>query len=149
MVLRVICDDFLGLSNMPIEKRRWSAQTRAIDLATSDIGLAPLPDDPFTRGKCSFKVLEYSASGLPVVASPIGTNAQYVREGVTGFLCVTAGEWVERISLLVENPQVRETMGRAGVEHAKEFDVQVIGRRLSDLIGSCLRGEPGPSDVSE
>lgn len=149
VVLRVIGDEFLDLANMAVEKCRWSAQSRAADLATSDIGLAPLPDDPFTQGKCSFKVLEYSASGLPVVASPIGTNAQYVREGVTGFLCVSPGEWMEKISLLVKNPHLRETMGRAGVEHAKQFDVQVIGRRFAELIGSCLRGGPRPSDAGE
>ncbi len=142
VVLRIICDDFFDVSNLPMEKRRWSAQSRAVDLATSDIGLAPLPDDPFTRGKCSFKVLEYSASGLPVVASPIGTNAQYVQEGITGFLCVTPEEWVEKIGHLIENPQMRNAMGRAGVERAKQFDVQQIGRKFSELIGSCLRGEP-------
>lgn len=148
-VLRIICDEFFKLKNLPVEERRWSAQTRADDLATSDIGLAPLPDDPFTRGKCSFKVLEYSASGLPVVASPIGTNAQYVREGVTGFLCVQAGQWVERISRLIEDSSLRHAMGRAGVERAGEFDVHVIGRRLAKLIGGCLEGRSGSVAVSE
>lgn len=142
VVLRIICDDFFDLSNMSVEKRRWSAQSRAVDLATSDIGLAPLPDDPFTQGKCSFKVLEYSASRLPVVASPIGTNAQYVREGVTGFLCTTTAQWVESIGRLIENLEMRKVMGTAGVEHAKQFDVQVIGQRFAGLIGCCLRGEP-------
>jgi glycosyltransferase involved in cell wall biosynthesis len=147
-VLRIICDEFFELANLPVEKRRWSAQTRAADLATSDIGLAPLPDDPFTRGKCSFKVLEYSASGLPVVASPIGTNAQYVREGVTGFLAGQAGQWVERIDRLIQDPSLRKTMGRAGVERAGEFDVQVIGRGLANLIRNCLQGRSGPLSVS-
>ena len=134
---------------MPIEKRRWSAQTRAIDLATSDIGLAPLPDDPFTRGKCSFKVLEYSASGLPVVASPIGTNAQYVREGVTGFLCVTAGESVRGSAFWLRTRKSERRWGVRARSMRRSSTCSVIGRRFSDLIGSCLRGEPGPSDVSE
>lgn len=149
VTLRMICDDFFDLSNMSVEKRCWSARSRTVDLATSDIGLAPLPDDPFTRGKCSFKVLEYSASGLPVVASPIGTNAQYVRDGVTGFLCATAEEWMEKIGLLLENSQMRVAMGRAGMEHAKGFDIRVVGRKLSDLISSCLRGEPSPGRASQ
>jgi glycosyltransferase involved in cell wall biosynthesis len=148
-VLRIVCDEFLDLANLAVEKRRWAAQTRATDLATSDIGLAPLPDDPFTRGKCSFKVLEYSASGLPVVASPIGTNAQYVQEGVTGFLCDGAAQWAEKIGQLIENAALRRTMGRAGVQRAREFDVEVIGRRLADLIGVCLRGQSCPRDASE
>ncbi|MHC4124896.1 MAG: glycosyltransferase family protein, partial [Planctomycetota bacterium] len=63
--LRTICDDFFDLKNMTVEKRLWSKETRGINLATSDIGLAPLPNNRFTKGKCSFKVLEYASAGLP------------------------------------------------------------------------------------
>ncbi|MHC4703848.1 MAG: glycosyltransferase, partial [Planctomycetota bacterium] len=75
VVLRIIGDNFPEFRNISIEKRIWSKDTLATELARCDIGLAPLPDNPFTRGKCSFKVLEYSAAGLAVVASPVGTNA--------------------------------------------------------------------------
>jgi len=65
VVLRIICDDFFDLQNMKVEKRPWSLETQACDLASSDIGLAPLCDNRFTRGKCGFKTLQYAASGLP------------------------------------------------------------------------------------
>jgi len=149
VVLRIVCEEFLDLKNLVVEKRQWSVRTRAEDLATSDVGLAPLPDDPFTRGKCSFKVLEYSASRLPVVASPIGTNAYYVREGLTGFLCRHPQQWVDRINQLVLDPSLRTAMGRAGVDRAKEFDVQVIGHRLADLIRGCLEVRPASSGAQE
>lgn len=149
VVLRIVCEEFLDLKNLVVEKRQWSVRTRAEDLATSDVGLAPLPDDPFTRGKCSFKVLEYSASRLPVVASPIGTNAYYVREGLTGFLCRHPQQWVDRINQLVLDPSLRTAMGRAGVDRAKEFDVQVIGNRLADLIRGCLEVRPASSGAQE
>lgn len=138
VVLRIVCDDFFDLQNMPVEKRLWSRETRAIDLATSDIGLAPLPDNRFTRGKCSFKVLEYSSAGLPVIASPIGTNAEYVKDGATGFLVTDTRQWIDRITELIEHPGLREKMGQEGQNYAQNFDVSVIGKQLTNLISKCL-----------
>jgi glycosyltransferase involved in cell wall biosynthesis len=137
--LRVIGDEFPVGQRMPIEAVSWSPQARRLGLATADIGLAPLPDDPFTRGKCSFKVLEYSASGLPVVASPVGTNAEYVLDGVTGHLAVEERDWVERLVRLVEDHELRQRMGRAGREHAAQFDIEVIGSRFGALLAQCLQ----------
>ncbi len=142
VVLRIIGDEFLELDNVPVEKRSWSMETRGMELATSDIGLAPLPDNRFTRGKCSFKVLEYSAAGLPVIASPVGTNCEYVKEGTTGFLAANTRQWVDRMIQLIESPQLRKQMGQEGRAWAKSFDVSVIGTRLCKLIVDCLQN-PG------
>ncbi len=139
VILRVICDDFLELENMPVEKRLWSRDTRAVDLATADIGLAPLPDNRFTKGKCSFKVLEYSAAGLPVIASPIGTNSDYVLENVTGFFATDIQDWTNKISRLINDAQLRKKMGEQGRMRAEKSDVSVIGKQLANLISKCLR----------
>jgi hypothetical protein len=141
VALRVICEDFPKLENVPVERHPWSKETLRNDLASCNIGLAPLPDNPFTRGKCSFKVLEYSAAGLPVVASPVGTNAEHVIEGITGFLAKSNDEWITRVTQLVENPELREDMGKQGRRFAGEFDVSVIGKRLTDLIRDCLQSK--------
>ncbi|HUU17904.1 MAG TPA: glycosyltransferase family 4 protein [Sedimentisphaerales bacterium] len=138
VILRIICDDFFDLQNLPVEKRLWSQDTRGTDLATSDIGLAPLPDNRFTRGKCSFKVLEYSAAGLPVIASPVGTNSTYVCDHVTGFLVADMREWIDRIAQLIGNLQLRKKMGQAGIEQAANFDIEVIGKKLCNLITECI-----------
>lgn len=138
-LLRVVSDAFPAWRGFPMEPVVWSSQSRRTALATSDIGLAPLPDNPFTRGKCSFKVLEYSASGLPVVASPVGTNAEYVRNGITGFLVGSTNDWVDKIGQLIDNPSLRQSMGRAGIERAREFDVGVVGEELCRLISTCLQ----------
>jgi glycosyltransferase involved in cell wall biosynthesis len=138
-VLRIICDTFPSWPDLPVEQTVWSRESRRTGLASGDIGLAPLPDNPFTRGKCSFKVLEYSASGLPVIASPVGTNAEYVRDGVTGFLATTMDQWVDKIGQLIENPSQRRSLGHAGIERAREFDVSIVGERLCKLIATCLR----------
>ncbi|MHC4455845.1 MAG: glycosyltransferase family 4 protein [Planctomycetota bacterium] len=138
VTLRIICDDFVDLKNIPVEKRLWSRDTRAIDLYTSDIGLAPLPDNRFTRGKCSFKVLEYASAGLPVIASPIGTNSDYVRNNVTGFFARNSKEWLDRITQLINNPQLRKKMGKEGQIYAEKFDMNTIGEKLAELIKECI-----------
>ena len=138
VILRIVGDDFLDFDNMSVEKRQWSKETRSDDLGSCDIGLAPLPDNPFTRGKCSFKVLEYSASGLAVVASPVGTNQKHVVEGQTGFLADNKQQWVERISQLIEDKQLRQRMGDAGIKHAVQSDISVTGQRFVELIKECL-----------
>jgi glycosyltransferase involved in cell wall biosynthesis len=138
VVLRIICDDFFELQNMQVEKRLWSKDTRAIDLAGCDIGLAPLPDNRFTRGKCSFKVLEYACAGLPVVASPIGTNSDHICDNVTGFLVTNTQEWIGRITQLIEDGELRKRMGQEGRAYAEKFDVSVIGKQLTELIIKCL-----------
>lgn len=137
-ILRIICDDFFDLENMEVENFQWSLEKQAVDLVTSHIGLAPLPDNRFTRGKCGFKILQYEAARLPVVASPVGVNSEYVRANVTGFLATSTHEWTERISQLVNDPQLRKQMGKAGLARVQNFDTEIIGKRLVELITKCL-----------
>jgi glycosyltransferase involved in cell wall biosynthesis len=137
VILRIVCGDFIDLEKMSVEKCLWSEQTQIADLVTSDIGLAPLPDNRFTRGKCGFKVLQYASAGLPVVASPVGVNRDYVRDNVTGYLASDTEEWVDRISRLVENAQLRKDMGQSARKSVKRFDISVIGEQLAALILQC------------
>lgn len=139
IILRIIGDTFFDLENMPVEKYLWSKDSRAFNLMTSDIGLGPLPSNPFTEGKCSFKILEYSCSGLPVVASPVGTNSVFVKNGVTGFLVKNQQQWIDRIGQLIKDSQLRVNMGQAGVARAKRFDIQIIGRQFVELISDFLK----------
>ncbi len=140
VVLKIISDEFFDLRKIPVEKHPWSLESEATELIGSDIGLAPLADNNFTRGKCGFKILQYQAAGLPVVASPVGVNAEFVRENVNGFLAVTIDDWIEKISLLVRTPQLRASMGMQGRQFSQQFDVAVIGKRLAGIIKKCLAG---------
>lgn len=138
VVLRIICDDFFDLENIEVEKHLWSKETRCRDLTTSNIGLAPLPNDRFTMGKCSFKVLEYSASGLPVIASPVGTNSEHTIEGVTGLFATNMQEWSDQITKLIKNAKLRKKMGKAGLAYAKKYDVSIVGKELVKLIKKTI-----------
>ena len=139
VVLRIVCDDFFDLQNMKVEKHRWSLETQAADLVGSDIGLAPLKDDRFTRGKCGFKILQYAAGGLPAIASPVGVNSDYVKVGTTGLLADGESEWVDAMTRLIEEPTLRKNMGQNNLSFVKDFDAGIIGRRLVELIKkTCL-----------
>ena len=141
VVLRIICDDFLDLEKMPVEKHPWSIESETTDLGACDIGLAPLPDNRFTRGKCGFKILQYGAAGLPVIASPVGANAEYVRHGTVGFLATNEAQWVESISTLAGRPDLIKSMGLAAREMAANFDIAVVGKRLCDAVKSCINSD--------
>jgi len=138
VILRIICDDFPDLQNIPIEKRLWSEDTQVTDLATSDIGLAPLPDNRFTKGKCGFKILQYAAVGLPIVASPVGVNAQYIQQDSNGFLAESASDWVNKICQLIGEPKLRKQMGQSAKEMAQKFDLKTLGPKLAKLIRQCI-----------
>ncbi len=140
VVLRIIGDDFFDLDSMPVEKVLWGEQSRYRDLAACDVGLAPLPSDRFSGGKCSFKVLEYSAASLAVVASPVGTNADHVVQGRTGYLVNTLGEWTKRLEELIYDSQLRAEMGRAGREHAAGYDISIVADKLAAMLQTCADG---------
>lgn len=139
VVLRIICDEFFDLQNMEVEKRQWSLEKQAEDLATSHIGLAPLPDNRFTRGKCGFKILQYEAANLPVVTSPVGVNSEYVRNGVTGYHASNIPQWIDKVSELIDDIELRKQMADAGRDQAQRFDTTVIGNKLCSLITECIR----------
>ena len=148
VALRIVCDDFFDLDSMEVERRQWSEQTQFLDLAECDIGLAPLPDNRFTRGKCGFKILQYAAAGLPVIASPVGVNAEYVSDGITGFHASSTLEWIEKLSSTIRNPRQRTSMGLAARQSVEKFDVAVVGRRLYDIIYNCIRRPTGGPALS-
>ena len=146
VVLRIICDDFFYLENMTVEKCHWSLEKQTIDLATSDIGLAPLPNNRFTRGKCGFKILQYQATHLPVVTSPVGVNAEYVTDGMTGYSASDNNQWVDRISELIENAKLRKQMANASQRHVEKLDVRVTGTKLHEILTKFIE-RTKPADI--
>jgi glycosyltransferase involved in cell wall biosynthesis len=115
----------------------WAEASEAADIQALDIGVMPLPDTPWTRGKCGYKLIQYMACGLPVVASPVGVNAEIVEHGVNGFLASSDEEWRSAIGTLLQDPELRQRMGAAGrhkVENA--YSLQIWGPKLAQLMRS-------------
>jgi glycosyltransferase involved in cell wall biosynthesis len=116
VTFRVIGDptyrqDDLGIRGMP-----WREATEIEDLCAIDIGLMPLPDDEWAKGKCGLKALQFMAMEMPVVTSPVGMNTLLISDGANGFLASTDDEWFERLAALIESPELRRTIGRAARE---------------------------------
>ncbi len=92
----------------------WREKSEIDDLLKIDIGIMPLPDDEWTKGKCGFKALQYMALRIPTVASPVGVNSKIIDHGVNGFLCNTPEEWENALTELIENNTLRSQMGEEG-----------------------------------
>jgi len=127
-----------GVLEMPgvdIECVPWTEDTEVAFIAECDIGIMPLPDSPWERGKCGYKLIQYMACGLPVVASPVGVNTQIVQDGVNGFLAEEGGDWEAKLGQLLGDAVLREAMGRAGRRRVEdEYCVQQVAPRLAGLL---------------
>jgi hypothetical protein len=112
--LRVICDRFPQFPTIPIIPIPWTRESEARNLGAGHIGISWLPEDVWSRGKCGLKVLQYQAARLPVVANPVGMNAELIESGATGFLPSTPDEWVEAVRALATDAELRREMGQMG-----------------------------------
>jgi glycosyltransferase involved in cell wall biosynthesis len=110
----VIADTLPKLNLSSLIYKRWSTATEIRDLLMMDIGIMPLPDDAWSKGKCGFKALQYLALEIPAVVSPVGVNTKIITEGVNGFLCASEKEWAEKLGLLIQDASLRERMGKQG-----------------------------------
>lgn len=130
----------IKLEGVPIEIRPWSEETEIIDLKSFDVGIMPLPDGPWERGKCGFKLIQYMACSKPVVASPVGVNEQIVEERVNGFLATTKDGWVRALSTLRDDQDLRGRMGKASRKKVEaNYCVHVTAPRLAELLRSVCR----------
>jgi len=134
--LRVVANEPVELPGVTVENLPWDAATEAEQTRGFDIALAPLPDDAWSRFKMPFKILNYFASGVPVVASSNGAVASVIRDGEKGLL---AGDWKAQL-LRLEDPALRERLGRAGRKTVEDgFTVDAAYAQLKSLFESLVR----------
>jgi glycosyltransferase involved in cell wall biosynthesis len=125
--ITVVSDRFEGIEEITATKKIWREDEELRDLQSFDIGIMPLPDDPWSKGKCGFKLLQYQAVGLPVVCSPVGVNREMVLDGINGFHAHTAQEWFDRLNQLISSPELRNRMGKNGREMVvKEYSLKAL-----------------------
>ena len=133
--LKIVCDTFFDCEHLPVVKKQWTSEEEIKDLQGFDIGVMPLIDDPWSWGKCGLKIIQYQGVGVPVVCTPVGINKDLVEDGVNGLWATGPEEWEEKISFLIEHPDLREQMGLAGRRRVLEhFTIQACGPRLYELF---------------
>lgn len=128
-------DDY-RLAGVDVECRAWNAETEVEDLWPMDVGTMPLFDDPWARGKCAMKAIQYMGVGLPAVVSPIGANRDVVQDGVSGFHATTEEEWVRALDQLLDDGDLRSRMGAEG---RRRVEAGYSAETQSPRVGALLR----------
>jgi glycosyltransferase involved in cell wall biosynthesis len=137
--LKIVCDTFLECNGLKVIKKPWSRTDEIQDLQSFDIGLMPLTDDPWSWGKCGLKVIQYQGVGVPVVCTPVGVNQDLVEHQVTGLWARSEQEWIENLSIFIEDPALREKMGRKGRERVKRgYTTQQCRVKLRQVLESLV-----------
>jgi len=118
---------------------KWSEDTEVDAIKKFDIGIMPLPDNEWARGKCGYKLIQYMACAVPVIASKVGVNSEIVDHGRNGYIASTTADWKAFIGQLHNDPALRTQMGKAGRECVKKkYNLDVTAPKLVPLIRSSL-----------
>jgi len=140
--LKIVSNDFYDPSSLPVIKKTWKLEDENVDLISFDIGLMPLNDDLWSRGKCGLKIVQYLGVGLPVVCTPVGINSDIIQNGENGFWAATDQEWIDRLSILIQNPDLRFQMGLKGIEKVeKEYSLGVTSEKFFRILQNLSRSE--------
>lgn len=146
--VQIVCDSSPRFVRIPDEKIifvPWSPERECDAVQGMDIGLMPLPDTDWARGKCSLKMLLYMATGIPVVASPVGTNREILGRGPIGFPASVSRDWFDSLISAHADPLQRRKMGEAGRRVViNSFSTSVLSQRLSDIFREILQSMENP-----
>lgn len=138
--LRVIGIPNYKLDGVELEALPWQSEREVSDLRPVDIGIMPLPDDPWTRGKCGMKALQYMGLGIPAVCSPVGINPIIIRDNENGLLATTQAEWISQLTRLLRSSALRERLGNAGRATVEaEYSTSIHAPRVYQIFKSIVR----------
>lgn len=134
IILKIICNKGIKIEGVNIIFKKWSIETEVEEIQSSHIGIMPLKDDEWARGKCGLKLLQYMAAGIPSVASPVGVNKEIISDGVNGFFASSSDEWYEKLLMLCEDSELRnkiDLVGRMTVE--EKYSIDIWAPKLAEI----------------
>jgi len=126
------------IPGVPMRFVDWNDDAAPELLARAHVGIMPLDDDPFSQGKSAFKLIQYTAAGIPSIASPVGENSKVIRDGETGFLARTPDEWAEALRVIAADPNLRIRMGEIAHDCAGEYDIAAAAPQLIRFLRERL-----------
>jgi glycosyltransferase involved in cell wall biosynthesis len=118
---KVICNKRPNWRLPKVRYIEWNKETELVNLSDIDIGIMPLPESEWAKGKCGFKILQYFSMGIPAIASSVGINSKIIIHGENGYLCQDENDWKHYISLLVESKSLRDQLGRNARKTVESF----------------------------
>jgi glycosyltransferase involved in cell wall biosynthesis len=131
--------DPVELPGVETSNEAWSLEREVELFNTCDVGIYPLKDDEWARGKCGFKAIQFMACGVPVVAAAVGVNREIIEDGVNGFLASTDEEWVDKIGRLLADPDLRRRLGEAGRRTVEaRYSLTVNAPRLASMLRALV-----------
>ncbi|MEW6675101.1 MAG: glycosyltransferase family 4 protein [Nitrospirota bacterium] len=134
-VLKIISNDSIKLNGVKIEFKKWRLEDEIEDLRSIDIGIMPIDNSLWARGKCGYKILQYMGVGVPVVASPVGINVEFIKHGENGFLATSDEDWLLSLKSLIRNPDMRKTFGMKGRQILEErYSLRRYAEKYSSII---------------
>lgn len=137
--LRILSSKTINIPSVEVKFIPWSLETQEKEIALFDIGLMPLPANKYTEGKCGYKALQYMAAAVPPVCSDVGINRDIVEDGKDGFVVSSVDMFYGAIKTLIEDRALRQSMGTKARKKVEDhFSVQVVGKRLADLLTGSL-----------
>ena len=137
VVLHILSDAPCQLPNVSTRHTPWSLAGQDAVVSTFDVGLMPLADTPWSKGKCAYKALQYMAAGVPVIASPVGMNVDVITHQENGWLADSAQDWVEGLRRLLGSSELRNRLGRAGrATIERGFTYPKLAAELANFLGS-------------
>ena len=146
--LRVIGTPTYECSPVDVEAMRWRADTELEDLSTIDIGVMPLPEDRWSKGKCGLKALQFMALGIPTVCSPVGVNTDIIQDDRNGFIAASEEEWVDKLGRLIRSHELRQRLGHAGrVTVEQKYSAITQTPRVFEIFKSVLRDANVPVET--
>jgi glycosyltransferase involved in cell wall biosynthesis len=133
--LRIIGGSGVTVPGVEVECLPWQAETEVTDIGGLDVGLMPLPDDDWARGKCGLKALQYMALAVPAIVSPVGVNTEIVDHGRNGFLAATQADWVAGLERLLTDPSLRRHMGEAARTTVEDrYSARVVVPKVARIL---------------
>jgi glycosyltransferase involved in cell wall biosynthesis len=138
--LKIVSNDSIDSSSLPVIKKTWRLEDENEDLISFDVGLMPLGDDLWSRGKCGLKIIQYLSVGVPAVCTPVGINRDIVKDGQNGFWASSTEDWVGRLTQLIKDPDLRRNMGCHGMDTVeKEYSLTVTSEKFLGVLKNLMQ----------